>query len=284
MKFLKFFSNEDKKKFLKLKEEYEDKGEEIVNIVSKLYVKRKVALSLIQLVYMYVSSLNNCPRSILELTEEAYNYTKQFRQAIDWENEGNNIKIDQPTTSDSASTSAVIGGVAIGSAVATMGPSVAMAIATTFGIASTGAAISSIGGITAINSALSWLRAGAIVGAHGGIAAGSALLALAGPIGWSVAITTVLGAGISSYYKKEKFRELSEQIRTNLRILEPKVKKLNCMYHNTSDLIYKVSNIKSILNYKDFEDGDYPRNDLFQIVNQTITLAKSLNETVSMHN
>lgn len=279
-----FFSNDDQKEFLKRKKEYEDKGDEIINIVNKLYIKRKEALSLIQLVYMYISSLNNCPHSILELTEDAYNCTKQFRQAIDWENEGNNHKIEKAAKSSSAVTSVAIGGVATGTAVATMGPSVAMAIATTFGTASTGAAISSIGGIAATNAALAWLGGGAIAAGGGGMAAGSALLALAGPIGWSVAAAAVVSAGFWSSSKNKKFRELSNQISTNLEILKPKVKKLNCMYSNTSDLIRNVSNIRSVMNYKDFEDGDYPQNDLFQIVTQTITLAKSLNETVSMQN
>lgn len=278
------FSNDDQKEFLKLKKEYEDKGDEIINIVNKLYIKRKEALSMIQLVYMYVSSLNNCPRSIIELTEEAYNCTKQFRQAIDWENEGNNYQIEKAAKSSSAATSVAIGGVATGTAVATMGPSVAMAIATTFGTASTGAAISSIGGIAATNAALAWLGGGAIAAGGGGMAAGSALLALAGPIGWSVAAAAVVGAGFWSSSKNKKFRELSEQIRSNLRILEPKVSKLNCMYSNTSKLICNVSNIKSFMNYKDFEEVTFPRNDLFEVVTQTITLAKSLNETVSMQN
>lgn len=278
------FSNDDQKKFLKLKKEYEEKGEEIVNIVQKLYIKRKEALSLIQLVCMYVSSLKNCPPSILELTENAYNCTKQFRQAIDWENEGNNIKVDQAATTDSIANSVAIGGIAIGTAVATMGPSVAMAIATTFGTASTGVAISSLGGIAATNAALAWLGGGAIAAGGGGMAAGSALLALAGPIGWSVAAAAVVGAGFWSSSKNKKFRELSEQIRSNLRILEPKVYKLNCMYSNTSELIRNVSNIKNFMNFKDFEEVAFPRNDLFEVVTQTITLAKSLNETVSMQN
>ena len=47
-------------------------------------------------------------------------------------------------------------GVGAGVAVVTMGPTAAMGVATTFGVASTGTAISSLSGVAATNAALAW--------------------------------------------------------------------------------------------------------------------------------
>lgn len=89
-------------------------------------------------------------------------------------------------------------GIAAGTATALMGPTAAMAIATTFGTASTGAAISSLSGAAAINAALAWLGGGTLAAGGGGMAAGNALLALAGPIGWTAA--GVAAAGGLAYF------------------------------------------------------------------------------------
>lgn len=78
-------------------------------------------------------------------------------------------------------------GASLGVAVVTMGPTVAMGVATTFGVASTGTAISALSGAAATNAALAWLGGGALAVGGGGMAAGEAFLALAGPVGWAIA-------------------------------------------------------------------------------------------------
>ena len=83
-----------------------------------------------------------------------------------------------------------------GVAVVTMGPTVAMGVATTFGVASTGTAISTLSGAAATNAALAWLGGGALAAGGGGMAAGEAFLALAGPIGWAIAGVALLTSGI----------------------------------------------------------------------------------------
>ena len=55
---------------------------------------------------------------------------------------------------------AAAAGAGMGVAVVTMGPTVAMGIATTFGVASTGTAISTLSGAAATNAALAWLGGG----------------------------------------------------------------------------------------------------------------------------
>ena len=72
-------------------------------------------------------------------------------------------------------------GVGAGIAIVTLGPTVAMGVATTFGVASTGTAISTLTGAAATNAALAWLGGGALATGGGGMAAGSTFLALAVP-------------------------------------------------------------------------------------------------------
>jgi hypothetical protein len=87
-------------------------------------------------------------------------------------------------------------GVGVGVAVVTMGPTAAMGVATTFGVASTGTAISSLSGAAATNAALAWLGGGALTAGGGGMAAGEAFLALAGPVGWAIAGVALLSSGL----------------------------------------------------------------------------------------
>lgn len=84
-------------------------------------------------------------------------------------------------------------GIAAGAATALMGPTAAMAVATTFGTASTGTAISALSGAAAVNASLAWLGGGTLAAGGGGMAAGEVLLALAGPIGWAAAGVSALG-------------------------------------------------------------------------------------------
>ena len=85
-----------------------------------------------------------------------------------------------------------------------MAPTAAMWIATTFGTASTGAAISTLSGAAATNAALAWLGGGALAAGGGGMAGGTAFLALAGPVGWSIAGATLLSSILIFTAKKTK--------------------------------------------------------------------------------
>jgi hypothetical protein len=98
-------------------------------------------------------------------------------------------------------------GFAAGAATVGLGPTAAMAVATTFGTASTGTAIASLSGASATKAALAWLGGGAIAAGGGGMASGSALLALAGPIGWGIAGVAVAGGGFWYAGKNRKIAE-----------------------------------------------------------------------------
>lgn len=86
-----------------------------------------------------------------------------------------------------------------------MGPTAAMGIATTFGVKSTGTAISTLSGAAATNAALAWLGGGAL--AAGGMSAGNAFLALAGPVGRTIAgvmLACSVGSGLFASHKNKK--------------------------------------------------------------------------------
>jgi hypothetical protein len=83
-----------------------------------------------------------------------------------------------------------------------------MAIATTFGTASTGTAISALSGAAASNAALAWLGGGALAAGGGGMSGGTALLALAGPVGLGLAAVCAAGGAI---YVRSKNTSIAEE-------------------------------------------------------------------------
>ena len=104
-------------------------------------------------------------------------------------------------------------GLAAGASVAFMAPTAAMWVATTFGTASTGTAISTLSGAAATNAALAWLGGGALSAGGGGVAAGHALIAMAGPIGWTIAGATLLTSILLFSSKKAKLnKQKNEEI------------------------------------------------------------------------
>lgn len=139
-----------------------------------------------------------------------YEELKQIR--LNWKRQVEKIEKDY---NDAAVKNAGAGaaGAGVGVAVVTMGPTVAMSIATTFGVASTGTAISTLSGAAATKAALAWLGGGALVTGGGGIAAGEALLALAGPVGWAIAGVALLTSGIF-FWKSSSDKKHIEDIFT----------------------------------------------------------------------
>ncbi len=127
-----------------------------------------------------------------------------------WKEQVDKIESDYKLATKKCATGAV-GGLGAGVGVVTLAPTATMGIATTFGVASTGTAISTLSGAAATNAALAWLGGGALTAGGGGMAAGSALLALSGPIGWTIAGTTLIGSAfllLKSKTDKEKIGDI----------------------------------------------------------------------------
>ena len=169
----------------------------------QLYVERSRAVDTISFVEGLVNSIANRPKSFDAEFEEILTNRKKFTDSCEF---ANRELLDARKAATGAGA-----GLAAGASVAFMAPTAAMWIATTFGTASTGAAISTLSGAAATNAALAWLGGGALTMGGGGMAAGNALLALAGPVGWTIAGATLLSSILIFTAKKTKLNKQKNQ-------------------------------------------------------------------------
>ncbi len=146
--------------------------------------------------------------------EEKLKYEKLKDIRVRWKQQAENIELQYKKAEVKAAGQGAAG-VGAGVAVAALGPTAAMGIATTFGVASTGTAISTLSGAAATNAALAWLGGGALAAGGGGMAAGNALLALAGPVGWAIAGVSIVASGLL-FFKTKSDKERLEGIFTRI--------------------------------------------------------------------
>ena len=150
--------------------------------------------------YTALNSIQECFDQIRNVpSEKQLEYEKLKSIRLQWKQQVDKIDADfKNAVAKNAGAGAA--GIGAGVAVAALGPTAAMGIATTFGVASTGTAISTLSGAAATNAALAWLGGGALAAGGGGMAAGNAFLALAGPIGWAI-------AGVLRFHEKLRWHE-----------------------------------------------------------------------------
>lgn len=176
-----------------------------------LCVLRTRAVDLILNVEELVNSIANRPKSFDTDVAEIKTHRMSFTDVCEFAME------ELDAAKKSAMGAGV--GVAAGAAIVSVAPGAAMWVATTFGTASTGAAISTLSGAAATNAALAWLGGGALAAGGGGMSAGSAFLALAGPVGWAVAGATLLTSitlfTVNKMKLSKKKKDEIEAIKTN---------------------------------------------------------------------
>lgn len=131
---------------------------------------------------------------------------------LNWKQQAEKIESDYKAAAVK-NAGAGAAGVGAGVAVVALGPTAAMGIATTFGVASTGTAISALSGAAATNAALAWLGGGALAAGGGGMAAGNAFLALAGPVGWAIAGVALIASGLM-FWKSASDKKRIENVFT----------------------------------------------------------------------
>lgn len=182
----------------KLRESLE-KHETIRNQVEQTSVRlfeqrKRVVAKVIEPVEDYVNGLANTPK-------EFDKSVRAFRIEIDrFDSTVQRIETEA-AKSDKIGGGVGLAGATAGIGMAAFGPGAALAVATTFGTASTGTAISALSGAAATKAALAWLGGGALAAGGGGMAAGNALLALAGPVGWTVGGLALVGSGTYLHYR-----------------------------------------------------------------------------------
>lgn len=238
-------------------------------------------LKIIQPVEDYINSLANSPK---EFDKSFSIYKAEFNSFNKLVGSFEAESID--TDFKAGSTAAA--GVAAGVGTAALMPSAAMAIATTFGTASTGTAIASLSGAAATNAALAWLGGGALSAGGAGIAGGNALLALAGPIGMGIAAFGLIGGGLLANSKNKKIASEAntkrKEIETGISVLKVSELEINELYVLTNKHQIGVINLlidmekSAPKDYKDFRDEQ--KRKLGSIINHLNSLSQLLNKKV----
>lgn len=246
-----------------------------------LLLQRQRSTDLIDLVEILVNSIANTPKSYETDFEEVEVHKKHFLQSEDF------AQKDLEAARKSAAGVGV--GVTAGATVASIAPTAAMWVATTFGTASTGTAISTLSGAAASKAALAWLGGGALAAGGGGTAAGSALIALAGPIGWSIAGATLLTSVVLFSKQKSKNRQAKDEELSALKENTAQVKgieaKLGVLLEQTSSL--RVGLLKLYADSLAFYQADFlslsevQQSRLAALVNNTMSSASLLSKHVA---
>lgn len=171
-------------------------------------------------------------------SEDKLKYEELKKIRLNWKKQADTIMSEYKKAEVKAAGQGAAG-VGAGVAVAAMGPTAAMGIATTFGVASTGTAISTLSGAAATNAALAWLGGGALAAGGGGMAAGNAFLALAGPVGWAIAGVSLFTSALL-LFKSKADKERLESIFTLISDRDTKSYQLAIV-----ELSERISRIKS---------------------------------------
>ncbi|MEU4060335.1 hypothetical protein [Rhodococcus qingshengii] len=198
--------------------------------------QRERSTDLIELVELLVNSVAHTPKSFETDFDEIDVHKTEFLVAEEF------ARKDLEAARKSAAGAGV--GFTAGAAVASMAPTAALWVATTFGTASTGTAISTLSGAVATKAALAWLGGGAIAAGGGGTAAGGALLALAGPVGWTVAGATLLAS--IGLFAKNKFENRAAQ-QEALTAVKQNTALVKGMDAQIDDLLRRTASLRELL-------------------------------------
>ncbi|WP_206512568.1 hypothetical protein, partial [Veillonella ratti] len=250
------FKNDEKKaavkKFEEVRDEYENNVKNIVEKIEELYLVKSESQKVLQNAYNLFEKISNRPHKLIKESEEIKFYYELFeKETIEIER----LNMKAPNGRN------VVGGVAAGATIAALGPTALMGIATTFGTASTGVAISSLYGAAATNAALAWIGGGTLATGGGGMALGTTFLRMTGPVGWGIA--TVVGVA-GTIWTRKKNTEVIEKAKENIK----QISKANTVVLERTNSVEGLHN--NINNLKDAAE-----NDLNNLVNRG--LIKSYN-------
>lgn len=173
--------------------------------------------------------------------EEKMRYEELKQIRLNWKNQVDEIikKYEEIKNKDAAAAGVAGVGIGAGVAVAALGPGVAMGIATTFGVASTGTAISALSGAAATYASLAWLGGGALAAGGGGMAAGEAFLALMGPVGLAIAGFGIIAGGLL-FWKNKNDQKCLENL--FIRISNRDLKSFELAINELDDRIKQIDN------------------------------------------
>lgn len=260
---------------------YNDAYTTMNDIGANLYNERTRAVDLIELVENLINSIANRPKEFDVAIAEIRVNKKKFKDICDFTRE--ELESAKKTALGAGA------GVTAGVAVVSVAPAVAMWVATTFGTASTGVAISSLSGAAATNAALAWLGGGTIAAGGGGMAAGHAFLALAGPIGWTIAGASILTSVVLFSSNKMKLnskkKEEIEAVRKNTTLVKQTAADIKVLLDEAKELRNALNQyyLGCVPVYNaNFITLSYEQQmQLGALVNNTKSLSTSLGKTIS---
>ena len=245
-----------------------------------LYDKRCDCVTLIQEIEFLVNSIANRPKEFEKKISEIQAAREKFRETETYVTEAMEAAVKSGVS--------VVAGVAGGVAVASMAPSAAMWVATTFGTASTGTAISALHGAVATKAALAWLGGGALSAGGAGIAGGQALLAMAGPIGWGITGISTAASAIALGNKNKEIADEAIAEAKKITIAGAEVNEATVkIQHLTDETVMLMDALRDMTqanrplkgsNYLELSEDEQYR--LGTMVNNTLTLAELLNKTI----
>lgn len=248
-----------------------------------LYEVRGKSVELIKLVQEVVNSIANTPKQFdTELGKIGKELTK-FKETEKYAKEAYDASLKAGVN--------IVGGATAGIGVASMAPTALISIATTFGTASTGTAISALSGAAAQKAAMAWIGrtfAGFAVKEGAGMATGQAFLALAGPIGWGI---TAASTGISLISLTNKNKDVAKnavkeakEIAKAREALDETTEKINSLKAKTDllfgDMNREKAKIMSFMNLDYLSLREEDKLFLGTLVNHTLSLSQLLNETI----
>lgn len=247
-----------------------------------LYQTRKRTIELILSIEDFVNNTTYTRQEFAPNLERINVEYSKFRQTEDYAAS----EVEKVLGILSKNVAVVVAG---GRAIADSAPNAVMWVATTFGKASTRTAISELSGAAQKKAALAWLGGGAKAVGGGGISAGQARLALAGPIlGVSVFATAGSILLIRSFFGNKKiakqFHEDVNAMKIAGEILTETCAKISHIRAETEEMLSQVSGqyhrLEPLKNRNDAELSKDDQLELGILVYRTLALTEMLNRVV----
>lgn len=284
---LNFITHKDDAKkaveeFEATKNAYEKTVKSIQHHALMLFEKREKVLDESVNLFNRLVLINGIPSHIINQIETQL--TKQQIKRLGVTSD-HSVNYEMPNEENSQAWKYMFGAAGVGSGAAVAGGSILTALATTFGTASTGAAISSLSGVAATNAVLAWIGGGTIAAGGGGMALGSTILGLMGPVGWGIAGLSIVGGGWSLRNKNDKiiaeYQKATKEYHHHEALLSSKIAEVKGLEDDTDEnlkILKHYSNCKYPSDFNHFTDDD--KFELGQMVRDILSSLRHLNKAV----
>lgn len=249
-------------------------------ITDLFLLRQKCSTNLIMRGEAFINRLANTPKEFDKSWSELKAEIAEFDNVVE--------KLEEEYRASHVGKGTAAAGAVVGAGVAAFAPTAALAVATTFGTASTGTAIATLSGAAATNAALAWLGGGALAAGGGGMSAGSALLALSGPIGWGIGAVGIAGGTLLARRKNGKIIEEAQREERNIRaktsemrvmgIGAQELKKLTSVEYHGIESIMDVLEKTAPRDYENFKDNQ--KEQLAALKNHMESLSKLINKKI----